>query len=161
MILKKNFSVAKQSGWRKVDRKKFTKEKSWQKYDLVKQKFVPNWFENFLFSKILKSRSIFRYVLDINIWLFSPYFFSAPIAQLVERPTLDLATRVRIPAAQLFSFSFFKFFLTIFLPNVDIGYIFCLVNFFISTFLQALCLVIQKFFFKNSIPLLPFGAKWL
>ena len=42
MILKKNFLVTKQSAWRKVARKKFTKEKSWQKYDLVKQKKVKN-----------------------------------------------------------------------------------------------------------------------
>ena len=35
---KKNFLVTKQSGWRNVARKKFTKEKRWQKYDLVKPK---------------------------------------------------------------------------------------------------------------------------
>ena len=131
----------------------------WGKLIMLKQKFLPNQFENFLFSKISEFRLIYIYILDISTCLFQPNFFSAPIAQLIERRTLDPATRVRIPAAQLFSFSFFNFFLTTFLPNVDIGYIFCLVNFFISTFLQALCLVIQKFFFKNSIPLLPFGAK--
>ena len=42
MILKKNFLVTKQSAWKKVARTKFTKEKSRQKYDLVKQKKVKN-----------------------------------------------------------------------------------------------------------------------
>ena len=42
---------------------------------------------------------------------------------------------------------------------MGICHLFSLVNFFIATFLQALYLVTKKFFFKNSIPLLPFGAK--
>ena len=115
----------------------------------IRQKFSPNWFENFLFSKTFEFRLIFMYILDISTQSFWPNFFSALIAQLVERRTLDPATRVRIPVAQLFSFSFFHFFLITFLSNIDIGHIFSLVNIFLSTFLQALYLVTQMVFFQK------------
>ena len=44
---------------------------------------------------------------------------------------------------------------------IDFSHIFSLVNFFARMSLLHFYLVTQKFFFKNSIPLLPFGAKWL
>ena len=42
---------------------------------------------------------------------------------------------------------------------INFPHIFFLVNFFLSAFLQVLCLVTEKFFFKNSIKLYPFRAE--
>ena len=44
---------------------------------------------------------------------------------------------------------------------INFCHIFSFVNFFVRLTLLHFYLVTQKFFFKNSIPLLPFGAKWL
>ena len=44
---------------------------------------------------------------------------------------------------------------------IDFPHIFSLVNIFLSTFLQPLCLVTKKFFFKITIALLPWRAKCL
>ena len=59
---KKNFLVTKQSSWRKVARKKFTKEKRWQKYDLVKPKQSKN-------IKILKGKKLHHRGSNQGRWI--------------------------------------------------------------------------------------------
>ena len=133
----------------------------WGKLIIVKQKFSPRWFEYFLFSKSFEFRVYFGNMLVINTWIFGPNSFSAEIAQSVERRTLDPATRVRTPVEQLFFPSFFRFLAYFCFTKPYFCHFFSLVNIFIATFLQPLCLVTEKFFFKITNALLPDLAKCL
>ena len=80
---------------------------------IIKQKFLPNWSENFLFSKTFEFRFISGYILLTNMCIFCPNFFSAPIAQWqsvrlwIQRPGFESRPG---PLAQLFFLQFFRFF---------------------------------------------------
>ena len=86
----------------------------------------------------------------MNFW---PEILLCRFSSMVERRTLDRATRVRTPVESgkktFFFLHFFAFLPYFCFTIMGICDLFSLVNFFIATFLQALYLVTQKVFFQN------------
>ena len=131
----------------------------WQKSIIVKQKFSKKWSENFLLSTIFKFSFIFVCIMVSNTLIFEPNFFSAPIAQLIERRPHNLEVPGSNPGqgkwCNFFYLHFFAFLAYLCFTKTYFCHLFSLVNIFLSTFLQPLYLVTKKFFFKISIWILP------
>ena len=140
---------------RKVAIKKFTKGKRWQILIIVKEKFAPNWSENFLFSKSFDFRVILK-TYQLEIPKISPR--SSTLQQQlswqsvrlwIQRPGFDPRW------GNFFPFTLFAFLTFFCFTKSYFCRLFSLVNFVLATFFQALCLVTKKFFFKITNALLP------
>ena len=116
---------------------------------IVKEKFAPNWSDNFLYSKSFDFSNFWRHI-RLKYLKFRPEILLCSGSSVGRASDFGSSDPGSNPSgATFFPSLFFAFLPYVCFTKMGICHLFSLVNFFIATFLQALYLVTQKVFFQN------------